>query len=317
MSAEKPYLFISYRRSDNPTFVSLISEKLFPKFEIFLDKLSLKSGMEWEEILLAEIQRCDVLLIIIGPEWTNLLNWKYPDKDYVQKEITIAHSENKIILPVTILDTPVPKPEQLPEQISFLLNIQFFDLGKDDKFLDAKINILSGEILNAVATHREKMPMLDQVPSGTIYTKNARRVIQYAVQKAQNAKRADVTRECLLLGLIKSADDKTVAGELFVNFLQDYYQSSLNDGLLWQKLQGIEFSTQHFIKKGKSYFDEECLTILTLAQEEATQRSHLYIATEHLLIAMLIYRNSAVIKQLIDEEFALKKLRENVESILK
>jgi hypothetical protein len=68
------------------------------------------------------IVQCDVLLAVIGKGWLQARDDqgnRRLDKadDFVRIEIASALKQGKLVIPVLVQDTPMPKPDDLPESI--------------------------------------------------------------------------------------------------------------------------------------------------------------------------------------------------------
>jgi TIR domain len=68
-------IFISYRRSDVPELTARIFAHLSEHVgtdTLFLDTDSIEAGADFATEILQALQRCDVILVIIGPKWLKL-----------------------------------------------------------------------------------------------------------------------------------------------------------------------------------------------------------------------------------------------------
>src|SRR5262249_32339854 len=61
-------VFVSYARGDNDAAVALFDHLNSPVFEVFVDRARLNQGHEWEPALVAELNRADALVILVGPD---------------------------------------------------------------------------------------------------------------------------------------------------------------------------------------------------------------------------------------------------------
>lgn len=118
-------LFISYRRADSQHITDRIHDQmmaLFGEQNVFQDVDDIPLGADFPEVLRAEIEKCDVILVIIGHEWGRLLDERrhQPD-DFVRVEIEIALAlraeHGKLVIPVTVDGATMPDSETLPESI--------------------------------------------------------------------------------------------------------------------------------------------------------------------------------------------------------
>jgi hypothetical protein len=70
-----PRAFISYRTEDSQAVATTLERELkriLAWGEVFLDHRSLDTGESWPKRLRAEVQRADVVLLLIGPRWLTL-----------------------------------------------------------------------------------------------------------------------------------------------------------------------------------------------------------------------------------------------------
>lgn len=117
-------IFISYRRGDSRHIAGRIADQLaqvLPRHHVFLDVSTIQAGEDFEEKITRSIERADVFLCLIGPNWLGNgaaqgARIASPD-DYVHREVRTALEKGKRVLPVLIDDTRMPAPEMLPEAI--------------------------------------------------------------------------------------------------------------------------------------------------------------------------------------------------------
>ena len=64
----------------------------FPKDELFFDLDSVETGDDFPEVIDQAIRAAKVVLVVIGPEWLDVLNRRAtePDVDFVRREVAIA-----------------------------------------------------------------------------------------------------------------------------------------------------------------------------------------------------------------------------------
>jgi hypothetical protein len=118
-------IFINYRRGDDPGNTGRLFDRLeeaFPRDQLFIDVDSVPPGRDFERVLEDTIAQCDVLLAVIGKGWLQARDEqgiRRLDKvdDFVRIEIASALKQDKLVIPVLVQDTPMPKPDELPEAI--------------------------------------------------------------------------------------------------------------------------------------------------------------------------------------------------------
>ena len=65
-------IFISYRRDDSAAAAGRLNDRLEQEFgrdSLFMDVDAIPLGVDFAEVLGAEVAKCDVLLAIMGPHW--------------------------------------------------------------------------------------------------------------------------------------------------------------------------------------------------------------------------------------------------------
>jgi hypothetical protein len=114
-------VFLSYRRSDNRHLAGRLRDLLSAEFgdaNVFFDVDSIAGGDDFRVAIRNYVDQVDVMLVLIGPAWepTRLAQ----GNDFVRMELSAALSEGKPIIPVLIDDTPMPAPDELPEELNEL-----------------------------------------------------------------------------------------------------------------------------------------------------------------------------------------------------
>src|SRR5215510_16400095 len=115
-------IFINYRRGDDPGYTQALYQRLEDEFssgDLFMDvEGHIKPGDDFVEVLNAQVAASDVLLVVIGPRWTELLAARQADpNDFVAIEIKAALDQGKRVIPVLVGGASVPRPDTLPEAI--------------------------------------------------------------------------------------------------------------------------------------------------------------------------------------------------------
>lgn len=97
-----PDVFVNYRTGDGDKTAALIARDLSHRFgdePIFRASESIKPGMCYPEELLNNVRRSDVLLAVIGPDWTRFPAL-HDDNDWVRREILEALACGIPVIPV-------------------------------------------------------------------------------------------------------------------------------------------------------------------------------------------------------------------------
>jgi TIR domain len=121
-------IFISYRRDDSAGHAGRVHDRLEREFGrdlLFMDVDAIPFGADFVKVLSAEVEKCDVLLAVIGPNW---LDAKGEDgnrrldseNDFVRIEIAAALKRDIPVIPILLEGTRIPKAERLPSESAAL-----------------------------------------------------------------------------------------------------------------------------------------------------------------------------------------------------
>jgi hypothetical protein len=126
MSAtQRSRIFISYRREDSEHVAGRLADDLrkeFPPQQVFLDIASIDPGVDFVHALKQGLEDCAAVLVVIGPRWLTAtdekgrrrLDWS---DDWVRQEIAESLRRSGIRVFPILLDTDMPDPADLPEDI--------------------------------------------------------------------------------------------------------------------------------------------------------------------------------------------------------
>ncbi|MEV5208260.1 toll/interleukin-1 receptor domain-containing protein [Micromonospora sp. NPDC053740] len=128
-------IFINYRTVDSALGAVMLDNKLVERFGrdlVFRDDRSLPMGKAFEQILWDRLQTSDVVLAVIGPHWlteaVDGLQLIADSNDFVHREIAKALDLNLNLVPVLVGDTPLPKPQELPQELRRLPEYKAFSI---------------------------------------------------------------------------------------------------------------------------------------------------------------------------------------------
>ena len=135
-------IFISYRRGDSADVTGRIDDNLvtiFGRRNVFKDVDSIPLGRDFRKVISEGVGGCDVLLVVIGPGWLEAADEAGRrrldgESDYVRIEIETALSRGIPIIPLLIGETPMVRPEQLPETIRDLAYRNGTNVRRDPDF---------------------------------------------------------------------------------------------------------------------------------------------------------------------------------------
>ena len=92
-------IFISYRRDDSAGYTRAIYDRLvqhFSKDRVFMDVDAIEPGLPFDEAIKHALDKCEVLLVVIGRHWLDTRDGLGPrindPQDFVRLEIAAALS---------------------------------------------------------------------------------------------------------------------------------------------------------------------------------------------------------------------------------
>jgi hypothetical protein len=161
-------IFISYRRNDEP-FAALALHchlaKAFPGDCLFMDTRGIQPGADFASIIRERIARCEVLLAVIGPRWLTDTEGQSrldnPD-DFVRAEISLAILNRKLVVPVLVEHTEMPREAALPDDLKPLARCNAFRL-RQEMFVE-RCSDLAGAIFDAFLDHRFRRGVEGRAP---------------------------------------------------------------------------------------------------------------------------------------------------------
>lgn len=118
-------VFISYRRADTSADAGRLYDALRRRFgrdSVFMDVDSIRPGQDWVDAVEDAVGRCDALLALIGPDWSDVRddsgNRRLEDEfDRVRLEIEAALKSDKAVIPVLFENAHMPAASELPESL--------------------------------------------------------------------------------------------------------------------------------------------------------------------------------------------------------
>jgi CheY-like chemotaxis protein len=121
-------IFISYRRDDSAGYAGRVHDRLEHEFGrdlVFIDVDAIPLGADFANYLREAVGACDVLLAVIGPKWLDARDKdgrrRLDDSnDYVRVEIAAALQRDIPVIPILVDHAPVPRANELPDDISSL-----------------------------------------------------------------------------------------------------------------------------------------------------------------------------------------------------
>ena len=120
-------IFLSYRRSDSADIAGRMYDRLASEFgesSVFFDLETIPIGADIREYLAKEVQKCQVMLAVISPDW---LTAQDDDRrridnsqDWVRLEIETALSNNVPVIPILVNGARMPRHNELPNHLQSL-----------------------------------------------------------------------------------------------------------------------------------------------------------------------------------------------------
>ncbi len=157
-------IFISYRREDSEGFARGLFQSLvghFGKDRVFMDVDSIGLGMDFVEAIDESLADCGALLVLIGKDWAHCTDsdgkrrLDQPD-DFVRVEVAKAIKRNVRVIPVLVKGAPMPRAEDMPEELRSLTRRQALELRHER--WDSDVDHLSVSLEKLLGITRRDQP---------------------------------------------------------------------------------------------------------------------------------------------------------------
>lgn len=133
-SPTQPVIFISYRRKEQTQeMMGWIAGGLRRRFgheAVFFDTSSIRYGLEYESIIDGALASCSIFLICIDDAWSITDT----GVDWVYRELKNALDWDRVIIPLLLKGTEIPKESDLPEAVRRPTKRQGMQLSPDKSF---------------------------------------------------------------------------------------------------------------------------------------------------------------------------------------
>jgi hypothetical protein len=147
-------IFISYRQADAKAWAIGLRDDLSQVFGedcVFLDKDTLHAG-NWREQIQSELERCKVVLVVIGPHWLTVTDEQ--NRPRIQLADDVHHLEiafvlsrsDVIVIPVLVDEALMPRADQLPPDLRRLAEQQARRMGDTQARRKADLAVLLEDI---------------------------------------------------------------------------------------------------------------------------------------------------------------------------
>lgn len=128
-------VFISYRREDGADIAGrmrdwLVANRGLRKEDVFMDVATLLPGAPFMQVIDQTISQCNAMLVVISPSWLTQVNTA-PDA-HVRQEVEIALSRKLLVIPLLVGGAQLPEPEQLPESLRSLVQLNVRAIRPED-----------------------------------------------------------------------------------------------------------------------------------------------------------------------------------------
>jgi len=162
-------IFISYRRIGSSWSTRSLHDRLraqYGKDHVFMDVTDIDYGSDFAEKIATEIGRCDVVLVVIGPQWLSAADAKGnrrlddPD-DYVRLEIGMGLKRRIPVVPILVDGASMPQEEALPDDLKALSRRNAIELRHSH--FDGDIQLLLDSLQEILGPARE--PKTDSLES--------------------------------------------------------------------------------------------------------------------------------------------------------
>jgi hypothetical protein len=139
-------IFISYSRRDEDFTKQLKEQLKNAGFDIWIDREDILGGSAWQTAISKAIRECNTLIVVLSPDSVA--------SEYVTKEITLADTHNKKIIPIMCRTCELSPAVEL--QLAGLHYIDFSQLEYESAF---------GQLARALGQKPEKKPAQKKAPT--------------------------------------------------------------------------------------------------------------------------------------------------------
>jgi hypothetical protein len=139
VNGSAPKVFLSYRREDAAVHAGWLCAEM--KTELGQDHVFIDADLDPSENFVRRIARllgeCESMVVMIGPGWATAQNREgrrrlFESRDFVRYEVETALGRPDVeVFPVLVAGADMPEPEQLPDSLRTLPEIQAIELSDD------------------------------------------------------------------------------------------------------------------------------------------------------------------------------------------
>ncbi len=138
-SAHLPRVYISYRREDSSGYAGRLYDQLASRAQrgtVFRDVDSIAPGVDFSQAVRSAVLEADALVVVIGLSWLDGTDGSgrrrldNPD-DFIRLDIAAALTSNMLVIPVLVEGAAMPRPDELPTNISDLARRNAVELSDE------------------------------------------------------------------------------------------------------------------------------------------------------------------------------------------
>jgi hypothetical protein len=164
-------VFISYRRQDSRDLAGRLADRLESRFgtaHVFMDVATIALGEDFLKVITEVVERCGVLLAVIGPRWLNItseggLRRLDDPHDIVRLEIATALNRDIRVIPILAEGAEMPRHHDLPDDLARLAERHALRLRHESFSSDS--DRLLAEIERILGASAPKKPPSTEQPS--------------------------------------------------------------------------------------------------------------------------------------------------------
>ena len=142
---------------------------VFGSDRVFLDKDTLHAG-NWREQIQRELERCKVVLVVIGPRWLTIADEQNRPRiqladDVHHQEIAFVLSRSDVtVIPVLVDEARMPRADQLPPDLRKLPDQQARRIGDTQARRKADLAVLVTDIQSVGGLQPHAQPTTQDAP---------------------------------------------------------------------------------------------------------------------------------------------------------
>jgi formylglycine-generating enzyme required for sulfatase activity len=137
-------IFISYRRADSTYLIGRIKDRLITAFgdqSVFRDLDDIPAGVDFRSVLEKETNGCNVMLVMIGPQWAGITDAKgnkrlFDPGDYTRIEVEtgLKRLNETLVVPILLMNAAMPSAQDIPESLDQLRYQNAISIRNDPDF---------------------------------------------------------------------------------------------------------------------------------------------------------------------------------------